>query len=79
MLDYQFDWAAWLPDGDTISAHTVTADSGLAVGVTSATSTAVTVWLSGGLAQSAYRVTCRIETSAGRIDDRTMIISVREK
>ena len=81
VLDYKFDWAAWLASGETISTRTVTADTGLTVASSSITNTgtSVTVWLSGGTAGSNYNVLCRIVTSASRTDDRTMRIQVRER
>lgn len=90
VLDYKFDWAAlanghggsnWLAEGETISSHTITVASGLSVdsSALSDDDTAVTVWLSGGTAGNDYSVTCRITTSAGRTDERTITIQVRER
>lgn len=79
VLDYQFDWSDWLPDGDTIDSYTVTEEDGITVDSDSATSTAVTVWLSGGAAGENYNVVCHIVTTAGREDDRTAVIVVKEK
>lgn len=78
VLDYVWDWAAWL-DGDTITSHDVTADTGLTVETSSATTTAVTVWLSGGTAGETYSVACTIDTAAGRTDERTSRLRVRER
>lgn len=79
VLDYVWNWASWLPDGDTIASATVTADSGLTVDSDSATTTAVTAWLSGGTVGQSYGVTCRIVTADGRTDDRTIKILVRQQ
>lgn len=38
-----------------------------------------TIWLKGGVAGEDYEVTNRITTSQGRIDDRTVLIPVRER
>jgi hypothetical protein len=78
VLDYQWDWAAWLA-GDTISSHTITAAAGLTVDSSSHTATAVTAWLSGGAEGVAYPVTCHIVTAAGREDDRTLTFTMRER
>ena len=78
VLDYQVDWSTWLA-GDTIQSHTVTAPDGLTVDSHSATSTAVTMWLSGGDAGVTYPVVCHIVTAAGREDDRTLLITIRER
>jgi len=78
VLDYQWDWTAWLA-GDIITEHIVSAPDGLTVGVTAHTATAVTAWLSGGTAAQAYPVTCHIKTVGGREDDRTIEITVLER
>lgn len=39
----------------------------------------VTVWLSGGDTGSTYDVACRITTDAGRTDERTIHIRIRER
>lgn len=79
VLDYVFDWTAWLDDTDTISSTTVTAATGITVDSTSFTANTVTVWLSGGTAGRNYTVACLIATADGRTDERTMTITVRER
>ena len=90
VLDYKWDFAAstngsgdsdWLASGETISSHTVTADTGLTVDSSSITdtNTSVTAWLSGGTAGTDYGVTCQIVTSASRTDDRTITIKCQER
>ena len=79
VLDYQWNWAEWLPDGDAIVTATVTADTGLTVASSSRASTAVIAWLSGGTAGNSYGVLCRITTAQGRTDDRTITINVRQQ
>lgn len=39
----------------------------------------MTVWLSGGVAGQMARVTCRITTSQGRTDERTLRLSLRRR
>lgn len=75
--------------GATISSYTVTvvtsgitkdSDNKAAVtihGVSYAINTVVTVWLSGGTAETDYDILCRIVTSDGRTLDKTMTIPVR--
>ena len=94
VLDYKFDWAAltnesgrsdWLAALETISDHTITVTpvtaSPLTVDSSAETDgdTSVTVWLSGGLAGTEYKVACLIETSGSRTDERTMKIKVEER
>ena len=84
--DYQRDWSAWLDDAETITAATwvVHNDSwtvlaGSAGEVTVGTGgqapsfddTTATVWLLGGTPGTNYLITCRVTTSAGRVDDRS--------
>lgn len=92
-LDYYFDWKAlvngtgdsdWLAAGETITAFEVTADAGLTTDQPVAPAlvngdTAVRVWLSGGTTGSYYQVACKVTTSAGRIDERTLVVKVQER
>ena len=79
VLDYAFDWSAWLDADETIASHTVTVDDGLTKDSSSEDGGVVTVWLSGGTARTFPRVACRITTSADRTDERTIVIRVRER
>ena len=82
ILDYEFDWSKELRDGDTLAEATVTASAGLTVATdppVTWTTTAVTYWLSGGVVGQSYPVTCHIVTTAGREDDRTVTVTVRER
>jgi hypothetical protein len=88
VLDFRWDWRAltngtgssdWLADGETISSYTVTVPSGITLDSDSEADGAVTAWLSGGVAGEDYDVTCSIVTSAGREDDRTITIRVKER
>jgi len=79
VLDYQWDWAAWLETGETITDHEVTATSGLTVDSTSEDDGAVTVWLSGGTVHQTYTVDCTITTSAGRVDSRSIEIDCKDR
>jgi hypothetical protein len=81
VVDYKFDWSAWLAEGESIVTRSVTASTGLTVDSSSITDTgtSVTVWLSGGSAGSDYTVACKIVTSAARTDERTMTIQCRDR
>ena len=83
VLDYAFDWNdssdPWLASGETISSHTITADTGITVDSDSESSGVVTVWLSGGTAGQDYDVACKIVTSASRTDERTITIKCRNR
>lgn len=77
-LDYRVNWAPWLGT-DTISAVTWTVPSGITQTATSNTTTTATVWLAGGEAGTDYTVTCRVTTTAGRVDERSIVISVAQR
>jgi hypothetical protein len=79
VLDYVFDWTEWLATGETITDHTITADTGITVDSSTESDGKVIVWLSGGTAGINYKVACLITTSAGRTDERTIWIKVVER
>ena len=78
-LDFACDWSAWLQDGETITGSEWLPDTGITMDSDSIAGGRTIVWLSGGTAGQRYAVTNRITTSAGRIDDRTLRISVRDR
>jgi len=82
VLDYTVDWTAWLPSGDTITASTFTvnsdADNAVVVDDQLNDAHTTTVWLSGGVAGQKYTVTNHITTAAGRQDDRSLTITIKE-
>jgi hypothetical protein len=77
-LDYTFNWADWLNDGDAISSFTIDADDFTIVSESN-NDTAVTVVLSGGTLNGSFPVRCRITTNDGYVDDRTIFLTIREK
>ena len=87
VLDYVFDWTEWLATGETIAVDsetgekliTITADTGITVDSWTEDDGKVTVWLSGGTAGINYKVACKITTSAGRTDERTIWIKVTDR
>ena len=87
VLDYTIDWNAasslggpWLAAGETISGAAVwTVPAGITVDHQADTMTASTVWLSGGTAGNSYTIACKITTSAGRIDERSFLVAVKQR
>lgn len=71
--DYVWNWADWL-GGETLSSATLTAEDGVTATVQSTDATAVTMRLTGGVAGSRYRVTGHAVSSAGREQNRTVIV-----
>ena len=76
VLDYAFDWTEWLAAAETITDHTITADTGITADSSTEDAGKVIVWLSGGTAGINYKVACLVTTSAGRTDERTIWIKV---
>lgn len=79
VLDYEVDWSSWLATGDEIVSvtNTITGDdSALVIDTESNTTSAATVWLSGGTVGRTYTVTCRIITAGGRTAERDVRIHV---
>ena len=87
VLDYAFDWTGWLAAGETIAVDsetgekliTITADTGITVDSSTESDGKIIVWLSGGTAGINYKVACKITTSAGRTDERTIWIKVTNR
>ena len=87
VLDYVFDWTEWLATGETIAVDsetgekliTITADTGITVDSSTESGGKVTVWLSGGTAGINYKVACKITSTAGRTDERTIWIKVTDR
>lgn len=78
VLDYEFDWSAWLATGETISSHTVTV-SGVTLDSTTSSTTSVVAWVSAGTAGTTATISCEITTSAARIDERTITLRIADR
>lgn len=80
--DYRVDWTKRLAvDSDTIASSAWAVATGLTESVTppaSNTTTTATVWLEGGTAGVAYKVTNTITTADGRIHERSFTINVTD-
>jgi hypothetical protein len=72
VLDYKVDWSAWLLTSETISTSIWVVPTGIVQNSASSTTTAATIWLSGGTAGTTYELTNRIVTNQGRTNDRTI-------
>jgi hypothetical protein len=77
-LDYKGDWSKWL-GGDTIATSTWDVPDGITLLSETHDATTVLTWFSGGTAGQKYEVRNRITTAAGRVDDRTIAIKIKEK
>jgi hypothetical protein len=79
VLDFEWDWSAWLASGETISEASVIATSGLTVNSSTVSGSRVSAWVSGGTAGQSYAVKCQVTTSAGRTDARSITITVSDR
>ena len=81
-LDYTINWADWLASGDSLSESTWLVDgpdSGLSLDASGNTSTTTTIWLSGGTSTYIYTVTNRVTSACGRIDDKSIRVTIYEQ
>lgn len=78
VLDYVRDWTEAL-EGDTIATSTWAVPTGITKVSDSHTTTAATIWLSGGTLGSDYAVVNRVTTTGGRTFDKTLMFFIRSK
>lgn len=78
-LDWIFNWNPWLGETETITTAEFFVDPGIVIGITSHTTKTATVWLSGGTESQVYKVTCRVTTNEGRIDDRSFTLRCTQR
>lgn len=80
VLDYEWDFTAFLASGETIATAVITASADLTLNPsphgTSHTSTTVTAWVTGGVPWTIYSLGCHITTSAGRERDQELRLLV---
>lgn len=76
--DYVVDWTDYL-QGDTLATSVFTVPVGLTKDSETNSSTSAIVWLSGGTVGTIYTILNRITTTAGRTDDRSFRIEVKER
>lgn len=79
---FTFDWTKWLTDqgASSISNASGTGEAGITVVSTTVMpgGKKVVIILSGGTAGVSYKVVCRITANDGQIDDRTIVVEVKE-
>lgn len=78
--DFGINWIDWLA-GDTLVSSVWTVPAGLTnvSSENSFTTTASVAWISGGTLNKRYTLTCRIVTTLGRIEDRSIEILCRSQ
>lgn len=80
ILDYTWDWTAYLDlYTDVIASHSFIVDTGITVNSHFVNGALVTAFVSGGTDGNEYALVCRIVTTGGRTDDRTIYLKIKEK
>lgn len=80
VLDYSFDWGPWLTRiNDTIASVEWIVETPLVLQSQNNSDTAAIAFIAGGIAGKTLRVTCRITTVGGRIDDRSIFLKIVER
>lgn len=77
-LDYIVDWSDWLST-DTISTSTWTVPTGVTKVTDTKTDTSATIWVSGGTAGTNYALANKIVTAAGRTEEKSITLRVRQQ
>lgn len=78
VLDYALDWGDWLQPGDGIISHVIEVD-GVTLNSDARDGAIVTAWVSGGQDRSTGRIAVRITTAQGRVDERTIEVTIRQR
>lgn len=81
-VDYSFDWAAWLTGGEITDTSWAIEPQGAGapgLGTVVEAGSVRGVHVSGGVRGQRYRLTCTIETDAGRIGERSLSLYVMER
>ena len=82
VLDYDIDYATWLPDNDAIAeaVATVTPVGGMEVDLTLVIqdNTRVKIWVSGGVSGTTYKVEITVTTDDGRVKQDEVRFRVKE-
>ena len=76
VFEFTVDWTTEL-GGDTISTSAWTVETGITKDSDTNTTTAATIWLSGGTLGKVYKVTNRIVTAGARTFEQTWFITVQ--
>lgn len=84
--DYDVSYAKWLaPIGDVIDSVVTTiaclstpTDNALTINSTLLTDTSVKLWVAGGTSGKKYKITIRLTTDGGRIDESELMFIIKD-
>lgn len=77
-LRYSFDFAPGLDAGETVTAHSVTVETGMTVSASSRDGAVVTALLEGGVDGQTYDLTWQATTDQGQVFERSDRIRVTQ-
>lgn len=78
VLDYSIDWSAIVGD-DPIVISVWVVPMGLTIVQDTYSATHTVVWVTGGEVDAMYDITSHIVTAAGREDERTITILIKDR
>lgn len=79
--DYGFNWIDFLGATDTIasSVWTVSPATGIVLSAASFSATATAIWAAGGTLNARYVLTNHITTVGGRVEEKSLLIVIRDE
>jgi hypothetical protein len=80
-LDYSMDWRLWVQDipGDAIANMYIYYTDGISIPAQAIRGTVTAILVNGGTVGKPERVTIRVVTTRGRVDERTMNFKIRDR
>jgi hypothetical protein len=80
-LDYDADFSAWLPDGDTITSATAVPDKVGELEITSVeiNTPIVKVWTKAGVNRTTYKITVTASTAGGRVKEVEFRLRIKDQ
>jgi hypothetical protein len=79
VLDWVYDWDAWLEAGESIASALVTVPTGINLDLQVDNARDIVAWFSGGGSGGPYRCPCKIVTDSAREDTRSVFIRMRPR
>lgn len=80
VLDYLWPWTGWLVAGDALASFEILAGPEVAVSRAGITPDGVVAFLGPcSVTSGVVPVTCRVTTTGGRIDDRTIRLRIMQR
>lgn len=76
-IDFAIDWNQWLVN-DVVTASSWEVPAAFTIQSEGVTENVTRAFLTGGVANLDYTITNRITTSGGRIEDRSVLVQVRQ-